>query len=224
MQKTFSKKRSSSSKTRKNNRRIKKMKKVVGSGTSSTARDEGINGLWQFVSVFTLFIIAIGIMGNIDKAKVPNNPLTYDKGSIHVSKEFARELIGPKRELIGPNLNLNLKLKQITDDENTLLLENTPDNIKIFKDSLKSFAQEYITDEKQLEIVNRKFDEYENLENTPDNIKIFKDSLKSFAKQYITDEKQLEIVNSKFAEYEKKIGSDDNFYMGNLKFGGKKSK
>lgn len=173
MQKTFSKKRSSSSKTRKNNRRIKKMKNVVGSGASPAARDGEKS--FTFMSVFTLFIIALGIMANIaNNANVPNNALTHDAAGIHVSQDFASKL-----NQYTPNNNLKLLP---TEDENTLLLENTPDNIKIFKDSLKSFAEEYITDKNKLEIVNREF-----------------------------------------AEYEKKIGSD-NFSMGNLPFGGKKSK
>jgi hypothetical protein len=150
MQKTFRKKRSSSSKTRKNNSRIKKMKKVVGSGTSSDAREEAVNGLWQFTSALLLFIVAIGIMGNIDKA--PDNALKYDNG-IRVSREFAPTLID-----IAPNLSL----LEIENNTTELLLENTSENINNFKDSLRSIAKKYIIDNKELEIVNKQLDEYEN--------------------------------------------------------------
>jgi hypothetical protein len=164
MQKTFRKKRSSSSKTRKNNSRIKKMKKVVGSGPSAYAREEGVKGFGYFTSAFLLFIVAIGIMGNIDKAKInvqdPANALKYDNG-IRVSTEFAPTLINN-----APNSNL--KLLEIENNNTELLLENTPENINNFKDSLKLIANDYITDKKKLEIINEQLAKYEN-ENEVDN-------------------------------------------------------
>jgi hypothetical protein len=154
MQKTFRKKSSSSSKTRKNNSRIKKMKKVVGSASSSDARETASQGLWQFTYAFLLFIVAIGIMGNIDKEiNVPDNALTYNNG-IRVSTEFAPMLI---------NNAPNLKLLEIENNTTELLLENTPENINNFKDSLESIAKKYITDNKELEIVNKQLAEYENI-------------------------------------------------------------
>ena len=132
------------------------MKKVVGSGPSPYAREAGVKGLGQFTSAFLLFIVAIGIMGNIDKAKInvldPDNALKYDNG-IRVSTEFAPTLINN-----APNLNLKFLE---TENDKELLLDNTTENINNFKDSLKSIAN-YITDKKELEIVNKQLTEYEN--------------------------------------------------------------
>lgn len=165
MQKTFRKKSSSSSKTRKNNSRIKKMKKVVGSAfRSPRARREAEEGLWQFTYASLLFIVAIGIMGNIDKAKinVPDNALKYDNdGGIRVSTEIAPIL---------KNATPNLKLLDIKNNTTELLLDNNPENIDNFKASLESIAKEYITDKKELAIVNEQLHAYENInENINDD-------------------------------------------------------